>query len=80
MIVRMVHPDHGATHVYDVAELDRHRKLGWLPEDEANARDSSLAQCAIRANQVIDHSLSGVSAELEQQPAKRKPGRPRKVR
>jgi hypothetical protein len=37
MIVRMVHPEHGATHVYDAGELERHRKYGWVPEGEVIA-------------------------------------------
>lgn len=34
MIVRMVHPDHGATHVYDSSELDRLKSWGWSVEGE----------------------------------------------
>jgi hypothetical protein len=34
MIVRMVHPDHGATHVYDTSELERLKGYGWSVEGE----------------------------------------------
>lgn len=35
MIVRMVHPVHGATHAYDQGEVDRLKKLGWDVEKPA---------------------------------------------
>lgn len=30
--LRMTHPEHGATHVYDSTEQARHEALGWKPE------------------------------------------------
>lgn len=35
MIVRMTHPDHGATHVYSSAEQKAHEERGWKVDGEA---------------------------------------------
>ncbi len=34
-IVRMTHPEHGAMHVYEQAEIEKHEKLGWQVEGKA---------------------------------------------
>jgi hypothetical protein len=32
MPIRMTHPQHGATHAYDKADVERLEKLGWSVE------------------------------------------------
>ncbi len=29
MIIRLVHPEHGATHVYNNTDLESHVRVGW---------------------------------------------------
>lgn len=66
--LRIVNPDHGAMHVYDMGELERHRKLGWAPEGEKPAQS---------APEIV--ALPVVESAPVEAPAKRKPGRPRKA-
>lgn len=73
MIVRMVHPEHGAMHVYDAGELERVRKFGWVPEDEA-AQNMAAAQTLPAA--VAEPEI--VPLPVVDEPPRRKPGRPRK--
>lgn len=73
MIIRMVHPQHGATHVYDTVELERHRALGWLTEEAAKPPTVDVSRDAL----IPAVSLDELRDEMA--PAKRKPGRPRKV-
>lgn len=32
-MVRMTHPEHGAMHVYNKEEFEKHVKLGWVSEE-----------------------------------------------
>jgi hypothetical protein len=80
MIVRMVHPEHGATHVYDDSELERLRKYGWAPEGEAqtgpivNGDTSRELEDALATAVPVEI----VSLPVVDAPPRRKPGRPRK--
>jgi hypothetical protein len=67
MIVRMVHPEHGATHVYDESELEKLKGFGWSVEG-----DEPVSQA--------DDHLRLVKAALTQSPARKKPGPKPKVK
>lgn len=44
--VRMTHKEHGAMHVYDRTDLEKHEKLGWAveqPKAEAVLGDVAVA-------------------------------------
>ena len=74
MIVRMVHPEHGAMHVYDNGELERNRKFGWVPESEVVPVING--DTPREPEDVIAPEAGAMPVVNE--PPKRKPGRPRK--
>lgn len=42
---RITHPRHGAMHVYDNVELERHKKLGWsIDEPEKKPAPEEVVQ------------------------------------
>lgn len=41
---RIVHPEHGATHVYNGAEWDAHKARGWEVEAEEVAEAAPVAK------------------------------------
>jgi hypothetical protein len=43
MEVRLIHPEHGATHVYGPLELEAHLANGWQTEGEATLK-AALAE------------------------------------
>lgn len=46
MTIRMIHPKHGAMHVYGQGEVDRHIKLGW----SVDAPKETIAPAEFEAN------------------------------
>jgi hypothetical protein len=68
MTTRMIHPQHGATHVYGQSEIERHEKLGWAVEIDSPA---VVAKPSVTAE---------VVTAVTQSPEKRKPGRPARVK
>lgn len=93
MIVLLVHPVHGKMHVYDMGEVERNRKFGWMPEDEAKRIDEALAAklaaesmsvyvsdpIVVRVHPEPDADAPLVLPVVDE-PPKRKPGRPPKAK
>ena len=90
MIVLLVHPVHGKMHVYDYGEVERNRKFGWMPKDEATRIDEALAEklapelisLPVVETKVYEDGTeaTGVAPLPAESPAKRKPGRPPKAK
>lgn len=73
MTTRMIHPVHGATHVYDLGEQKRLESAGWRVEGAESAADMVATIVAVaRADAALDDALDENVA-----PLKRKPGRPK---
>lgn len=73
MIVRMVHPEHGATHVYDQGEMARLQGLGWSVEGEPRCKPSTFTE-HIDTTGKEPATVISVVDDPAQIPARKKPG------
>lgn len=76
---RMMHPDHGFTHVYTAQELKEYEARGWKIQTEEELREM-LAKKKRPQNVTPDPVVERVNVDdLPDVEVVRKPGRPRKA-